>query len=526
MRFGQRRSDDAGGQLVEWSVLSVLAAAVLVSLTLVLAPASLTDPLESAVCQLFSAQEDKSDCGGGNRADNDNSGKPPPDSVLCANQMLIRTESLNGVFRNVRLEQGGQDFVTYQTHPVTGEKKAVYSTRSMTSVGLEVSNGPIIRQEETNKPQWDVFAQGGVSGQYNYKFNGENAWEKASKTREVKRGSELKRWAAATGGVITPLANTAVTKVSHGVEWVWSKVTGGDTDKVNAKYDRFTPDSVTLDVNAKAAADLSYSAEFGNKSGSKSGSGSGSESGSEEEGEGTQALLEAHLEGTHRNSVKIEKDNSKTHEMWFRVDSDLKAKTGIDFGNMLPAEAQAGISAGGGGRIVQRTKFDSEGNPKQVDLEVRYEGGLGAVLSGNPKELGTENKEDPGMDSKSLEANKKGRKRAQYTYSLDLTKKENLEAYNRVFDTSNGYMALPDAGGWSEDSKREDGFSKLSKKIGENGHQTYSTYDLKSEEGVDKNFKKSGTGVGVNSSETESKLTGFYYRDNAAENPQWQEYEC
>ncbi|TQN30910.1 hypothetical protein FHX37_0798 [Haloactinospora alba] len=514
MRFGQRRSDDTGGQLVEWSVLSVLAAAVLVSLTLVLAPASFTEPLESAVCQLFSADEDESDCGGGNSADSDDSGKPPPENVLCANQMLIRTESINGAFRNVRVEQGGQDFVTYQTQPATGEKKAVYSTRSMTSVGLDVSNAQKLKQMQSNKPQWDAFVQGGISGQYNYEYEGKDAWDKASDTRETKRGSGFKRWSAATGGIVTPAVDSAITNVSHGLEWAWSKVTGGDTEKVNAKYERLTPDSVTLDINAKAAVDMSYSADLGSSSGS--GPPPGTESG--EKKPGASALLEGHLEATHRNSVKIDDEFNRTHEMWFRVDGDMKAKAGFDFGDLLPAEAQAGVSAGGGGRIVQRTKFDSEGNPQRMDFEVRYEGGFGQVLSGNPAA--------PDMDNKSLEYSEKGRKRAQHTYSLDLTKDENLEAYNKLFDTSTGFAALPAAKHWTDKSELADDAIDFSEKVAENGHQTYSTYDLESEEGVDTSLKKAGTGFGVNSSNTESDLTGFYYRDNAADDPQWQEYEC
>ncbi|MDA8372068.1 MAG: hypothetical protein M0026_19690 [Nocardiopsaceae bacterium] len=483
--------NDSGASFLEYSGALVLVG-VIVATVFALGVTGVSDRIVQglgiAICRAFGG----TDCG------SLNTDPAIPNDLVCNVEIGTRNQAINGSFRNIRVEQGAGDTLLLRRNPVTGEEAAIYTTRGSTSVGVEAANQEELLEElqkgGNNKPNWEVFAQGGPGLSLNYDFKGENAHDEARETRENLRGAAWQRWLATAGGTHGQALEGAIKESARWVEKGWTWLTGGDQEQVDQKYEDILPDSVTIDLNAQAGGNIDY--QFNNSRAVSLGVGGS-------------------LEGSYINSVRVSRDFERMHTVAFQVDGDLKGQAGLDFSSVVPVKIAAELQAAGGGRVLQRTMFDSDGNPTNVDFEIQYEYGAGVTV-------GAEG-DFPGDMEPDISLGRDIRKRVMNRFSLDLTDPQNLAAVEGLYNLSNGFAAIPDPTAFTDPGGTA---ADLAERFDTAGEQTRWYYDVEGETGVDGGLKKGGFGVGWDSEESTAELTDAYYRNNADPSGRWHELQC
>ncbi|MBB6170643.1 hypothetical protein HNR23_000703 [Nocardiopsis mwathae] len=429
---------------------------------------------------------------------------PPQPPPICDVRTASRDRSLDGSFRNVRVEVAAGDQIVYQTDPVTGEPRAVYTTTGNSSVGVEASEkteiGDLDRLLGQEKSSYEAFIQGGLGMHLNYEFEGADAHQQAEAMQELRRGNAFQDWAAVAMGTQGVAAEAGAGELARGIERGLTDFFGGDTDAVDRKYEQLLPDSVTVDLNMSA----------------------GAQGGLGLEGGGLGAEVSAGLEANASNQVKIDRDMNRTHTMSMSLDAELKLEGTADYSGALPASVSAAAEAAGGAGLTQRTQFDSDGNPVQAEIEIEYELGYSVGMSGEieldlPEGVEIEN---PLSDDIELAGE---HVRVRQTLSLDLTDDANREAYEQAFNTDTGFAAIPNPVAMAD----LDNARGLGERFAEDGTQTQTVYNVDKDDGDGYGASRGGFGGSLNTESTEeSELLSMHHRDNRQPGARWEEVDC
>ncbi len=427
-----------------------------------------------------------------------------PRCTLTQNQ---RDQSIHATAWYVSLEQSAGDNIREQLDPQTGERRSVYTTSGRTRAGGSFSNEQDLddiheQLDGKNKPEWEAFIRGGGGFDLNYYIHGDNSHEEAQEIREERRGAGWQRWlAAATGGGGAAMEGLAG-EAAKGLEKGWTWLTGGDTEDVDEKYDEELPNSVTLDLSAQAGGSASYSPNL-------------------------PGVLDGEIKGeaelTGSNQVEIHDDYRRTHWTTFDVNGNLQGEGGMDFSSVLPAEAKAWGRAAGGGKVVQRTRFDEDGNPQFVDfqLETMYDLRGGGRAGANFDEMLPD-----GTELNSTELNKywvdKDRGRINHNFRLDLEDPDNRAAFEEVYNTDTGMMAIPRPDALANPQRSAD----FGQHLGENAVETRDIYSEEWHLGTNTSLERPGWGGGVDSDSVDSTLESSHIRRNGEPNPEWEERDC
>ncbi|RNL83500.1 hypothetical protein [Halostreptopolyspora alba] len=506
-RFRIRPGSDTGASFVQYAGVLVVIGAICAAAFVSVADSTeigdrVKGGVQEAFCNALSSigLDVECDFGEGDAADE-------PNAPRCTLGQTERSESIHATAYYVSLGQSGGDNIRHQVDPQTGVNRSIYTTSGRTRLGGAFSNEQDLddvheQLDSKNKPEWEAFIRGGGGFDLNYYFEGENARDDAEQIREDRRGSWWQRWLAATGGASGAAIEGLAGEAAHQIERGWAWVTGGDTDAVDDKYEEQLPDSVSIDLSAEAAGSASYSPHLPGVL----------------DGE-----IEGGLEGSGGTQLEIHDDFRRTHWTTFSVNGELKGEGGLDFSSVLPAEVKAYARAAGGVELVQRTRFDEDGNPQFVDFRTRITHELrgGARAGANLEEVlpkGT------ALESTELAQYwmNSSRGRLSHNFRLDLEDPNNRSAFEEVFNTDTGMLAIPRPEALANPQRS----AELGQHLAENSIETFDVYSQDWSLGTDTSLERPGWGGGVESETVESTLESSEIRDNTVPNPEWRERDC
>jgi hypothetical protein len=205
----------------------------------------------------------------------------------------------------------------------------------------------------------------------------------------------------------------------------------------------------------------------------------------------------------------------------FTADANGKIQGGIDLKRMLPKTWAGGpkgaLEGGAGVAGTQTVIFDRTGKPVRliIQLDKEWKGGWSRTLGGDRKE-------NQGVTGK--DKNTDGHKTSDL-YSLDLTQPENRAAFDGIYQTVGGMVAVPRIQTPGQYSQAMDKFGQAFMRHGQIAHFEYDTSGNTIEgsgANGEKGLKRKGFGVGMNEEKTWAKYRSGRYFDNQAPQAGWQ----
>ncbi|MBO2458855.1 hypothetical protein [Actinomadura violacea] len=511
--FFSRARRDRGASGIEYAALVTVATVVVAALLLTVSGV-FAEQVGSAICRVFGGN-----CESGTR------GARPLTWTRCNVDDKNRSLGFNLAFRGIRGDAAGKDGIVTQVVPGTGQRTAQVTLTGRSGLGVETGDRTDVgklgklndRLKAGGKGKISVSAFAGINTElgFRYDFNGSDGkdpYAAAQKFLDSRRGSTWKRVLSGLGGSEGEAVENGAAEVVHGAKKAWAWIRGKDTRKMDAEEGQ-TPTAITFRVGEEATAG-------GQWSGAK-------QLGGEKVGLG----LEAGAEGkqTASGDVTVVVDDKKNPQnngmriftQRFTLDASGKLQGGADFGRLFPGAFDAGLKAalegGAGVAGTQSVTFDRNGVPTRftLQLDTEWKGGKSLTVKGGPNDKKT------GSDKhKGTEGHKTSR-----LYSLDLTEPENRAAFDRLFVTVGGMVAVPRLQSPRHLGEALDQYGRAFAAHGQLVQFEYDTSGNTIEGGSvlgEKGIKRKGFGAGMTDDKTWARYRSGKYFDNEAPSAGWQ----
>lgn len=404
------------------------------------------------------------------------------DLPLCIIRHQDRLLGVNGTFRFIRGELTGKDTIIDTVDPETGDEKSFVFLKNEAGIGVEAKEGGkgnLVSKLKKNGLGFDAKAvvQGGTGVVYEF-----DSHEDAQEFLDSRRGNYFTRAA----GIITGgKAEALYDGVRKGLTELGGLVGIGD-----GEYEGPTPSGVTAELAVQADAGVSF--EKGTK---KSGP----------------INFRADVRANGRAGGQFRYNFDGTSRLTVRYEGEVAGNGGVGIDKetkkKLPLLGDLSATAGGNlaGAVEYRVKFDKHGNPTNFILRTESGGGW-------QYKVGADRAHKSGK-SQELTVN---------TYNLDLTRPENLEAFQESFP------ALVTGGPVSPLALLTND-TPLGRRILDDSVQYRQVFDVegatyggKGPSGADeKGIKIKGVGIGFNDETTKKTLKSAEYIDHSAPGATW-----
>ncbi|MFG2085543.1 MULTISPECIES: hypothetical protein [unclassified Spirillospora] len=449
----------------------------------------------------------------------------PLDWTKCNVNDANSSMGFNAVFRGIRGDLGGKDQIVTQINPATGEKSAQVTLTGKGGLGVETGDRNIkglndkLKVGQNGKVDMSAFAGFNNELGFRYDFNeseGGDPYRRAEKFLDGRRGGLWKRPLAGLGGTQGQAAENGIATAVNGVKRGWNWLRGKDSKELDKEG--LTPSAVTLRVGGEAMVGGKWSGRKGldDKNPNKPKADLGLEVGAE-----GKATTSGDVTIVVDDKKKPENNGMRIFTQKFTLDANGKIQGGLDLKRMLPREWEGGpkLAAEGGAGIAgtQTVTFDRNGKPIRftIQLDKEWKGGLSTTVGGNRKE-----NQGGKVKGKAVQGHK-----TSTLYSLDLNQPENRAAFDRMYMTIGGLVAVPRPQTPGNLSDAADQYGRAFAKNGQIAHFEYDTSG-NTIEGAGANdetgFKRKGFGVGVTHERTWAKYRSGKYRDNRAPQMGWQ----
>ncbi|MEU8122756.1 hypothetical protein AB0C21_28935 [Spirillospora sp. NPDC049024] len=502
---------DGGASALEYGAVIGCGALVVAVLAYAIS-GSFRGSVEPALCRLFGG-----DC------------KPqaqsprPLDWTRCNVSDANRSMGFNAVFRGIRGDLGGKDQIVTQVNPATGEKTAQVTLTGKSGLGLETGDrddvldlGKLndkLKAGKNGKVDMSAFVGTNTELGFRYDFNeseGGDPYGRAQNFLDSRRGAYWQRVLSGLGGTTGEATENGAAAAVNAIRKGWARLRGKDTK--NLDKEGLTPTAVTFRIGDEASAGAKWS---GKKEAAKPKVDLGLEAGLEGKvvASGDVTVVVDDKKNPANNGMRI-------FTQKVAIDGNGKIQGGLDLKRLLPREWEGGpkgsLELGGGVSATQTVIFDRNGNPVRFTLQLDKEWKAGGSVT-----LGTNQRANQGVKGKGKGV--VGHKTSTL-YSLDLKDPENRAAFDGVFVTAGGMVALPRPQSPSDIGQAFDRFGQAFARHGQIAKFEYDTSGntIEGTAATDETgFKKKGFGVGRSEERTWAKYRSGKYFDNQAPQAGW-----